>query len=185
MKQVYFLFITALLYMPLFAQTAEDTTDGRFHDDLLNHLVGKWDVTSIAHGSPFTSALEVDWVMNHQYIRIHLKSHEIIPWFHVQMEYEEFIGYNHSNKRYVVHGMSIRGNEDPSEGLSYAYRTGNEFKTVEKFAADSLIVQRFTWEPASGTWSIKSNWVIAGKEGEVFLDMKLVAAKPSSNKTHP
>ena len=186
MKQVYFLFITALLYIPSFAQTAEDTTDGRFHDDLLNHLVGKWNITSIAHGSPFTSDLEAAWVMNHQHLRIHLKSHEIIPWWHVQMEYEEFIGYNKTSKRYVVHGMSIEPYEyDPSEGFCYGYRSGNEFKTVAKFGFDSLIVQRFTWDPASLSWSIKSNWVIAGKEGEVFLDMKLVTAKPSSNKTHP
>ena len=73
-----------------FAQNAENTTDGRFHDDLLNQLVGKWDVTSIAHGSPFTAVFEAAWVMNHQYLHIHFKSHEIIPWFHVQMEFEEF-----------------------------------------------------------------------------------------------
>ena len=91
-----------------FAQNAEDTTDGRFHDDLLNQLVGKWDVTSIAHGSPFTAVFEAGWVMNHQYLHIHFKSHEIIPWFHTQMEFEEFIGYNHSNKRYIFHGMSMR-----------------------------------------------------------------------------
>ena len=169
-----------------FAQDAEDTTDGRFHDDLLNHLVGKWNVTSIAHGSPFTATLEAEWVMNHQYLHIHLRSHEIIPWLHAQMEYEEFIGYNHSNKRYVFHGMSIEGDEDPSEGFGYAYRTGDEFKTVAKFGSDSLIVQRLTLQTAYRTitnadsWNIKSAWVIAGKEGEPFLEMQLVASKPSS-----
>jgi hypothetical protein len=169
-------------FIPLnsFAQSAEDTTDGRFHDDLLNHLVGNWDVIAIAHGSRFTSDLEAKWVMNHQHLLIHLKSHEIIPWWHVQMEYEEYIGYSHIQKRYVVHGMSIENYDyDPSEGFCYGYRAGNEFKTVAKFGEDSLIVQRFIWEATSGTWNIKSNWVIAGKEGEVFLDMKLVAAKPS------
>jgi len=165
-----------------FAQNAEDTTDGRFHDDLLNHLVGKWNVTSMAHGSPFTSVLDAAWVLSHQFLRIHLRSHEIIPWFHVQMEYEEFIGYNHSNKRYIIHGMSIEGDEEPFEGFCYGYRTGNEFKTIAKFGTDSLIVQRFTWEPASDSWTIKSTWVIAGKEGEAFLDMKLAAVKPISNR---
>ncbi len=170
---------------PSFAQSAEDTTDGRFHDDLLNHLVGKWNVTSMAHGSPFTAAVEVDWVMNHQYLHIHFKSHEIVPWFHVPMEFEEFIGYNHNSKRYVVHGMSIEGDEDPSEGFLYGYRTGNEFKTVAKFGSDSLIVQRFSWQTAyrqlnrPDSWNIKSVWVIAGKEGEPFLEMQLVAAKPA------
>lgn len=163
-----------------FAQSTEDTTDRRFQDDLLDHIVGKWGVTAMAHGSLFTSDLEAEWVLNHQYLLIHLKSHEIIPWWHVQMEYYEYIGYNHYQKKYTVHGMSIEGDEDLSEGFSYGYRNGNEFKTVSKFGADSLIVQRFTWEPVSGLWTIKSNWLIAGKEGEVFLDMKLVATKPLS-----
>ena len=112
---------------------------------------------------------------------MHLKSHEIIPWFGVEMEYEEFIGYNHSNKRYIVHGMSIEGDEDPSEGLAHGYRIGNEFKTVAKFGVDSFIVRRFTWESAANSWNIRSRWRIAEKEGEVFLDMKLVPAKLSSN----
>src|SRR4051794_18743525 len=62
-----------------FAQTREDTTDWRFHDDLLNHLVGKWNVTGITYGEPNKETLEADWVMDHQYLRIHEKSKEIIP----------------------------------------------------------------------------------------------------------
>jgi len=182
MKQIYFLFITTLISISSFAQNAEDTTDGRFHDDLLNHLAGNWDVATIAHGSPFTANLEADWVLNHQYLHIHFKSHEVIPWLYMQMEYEEFFGYNHSKKHYVVHEMIVFGDENPDEGFCYAYRTGNEIKTVQKYSSDSLIVQRLTWEPASGSWNIKSRWVIAGKEGEIFLDMKLVAAKSSDSK---
>ena len=104
------------------------------------------------------------------------------------MEYEEFVGYNHSSKRYVVHGMSIEGDEDPSEGFCYAYRTGNEFKTVAKFGSDSFIVQRFTLQTAyraitnADSWNIKSAWVIAGKEGEPFLEMQLCIT-PTPKKT--
>ena len=188
-KAIVSIVIIALLSFiatPLFAQNAEDSTDGRFHDDLLNHLVGKWNVTSIIHGSPFTADFEAEWVMNHQYLRIHLKSHEIIPWWHVQMEFEEFVGYNHNTKQYVIHGMSIEGDEDPSEGFLYGYRTGDEFKTVAKFGADSLIVQRYTLQSAyrdvthSDSWNIKSAWVIGGKEGDTFLEMQLRAAKTST-----
>jgi hypothetical protein len=172
--------LITLITASLFAQKVEDTTDGRFHSDLLNHLVGKWYITSIAHGHPFTSNLEAKWILNHQFLHIHLKSHQVIPWWHVQMEYEEFIGYNPTSKRYVFHGMSIEGGNDPSDGFGFGYRNGNEFKTVGKFGSDSLIVQRFTWIPQSNSWHVTSNWVIAGKEGEVFLDMKLVAVKPTS-----
>jgi len=82
--------------------------------------------------------------------------------------------------------MSIEGDEDPSEGFGYAYRTGNEFKTVAKFGLDSLIVQRFALQTAyreithADSWNIKSAWVIAGQEGEPFLEMQLVPATPSS-----
>ncbi len=166
--------------LAILAQSPEDTADERFHDDLLNHLVGKWDMTSVAHGSHFTAVFEAAWVMNHQHLRIHSKSHEIIPWLQVQMEFEALIGYSHVNKRYIVHGMSVEGyDHDPSEGFCYGYRTANEFKTVAKFGSDSLIVQRYIWQPLSGTWNIKSAWVIAGKEEEPFLELKLVAVKPA------
>jgi len=180
MKKIYLSLITAIISSLSFAQNPKDTTDGRFHDDLLDQLVGEWNDTSIAHGSKFTSHVDVKWVLNHQYLLIHLKSNEVIPWWHVQMEYYEYIGYNHYQERYTVHGMSIEGDEDISEGFSYGYRNGNEFKTVAKFGADTNIVQRYTWEPTSNSWTIQSRPIIAGKEGDVFLDMKLVSAKTSS-----
>ncbi|HEY4323911.1 MAG TPA: hypothetical protein VGN20_07985 [Mucilaginibacter sp.] len=177
--------LSIIIAIPTIAQTTENPPGGQFRDDLLDHLVGKWDVTSTAHGSPFTGDLQATWVLNHQYLHIHSMSREIIPWWHVRMEYEVFVGYSHINKRYVVQGMSIEGLDyDPSEGFCYGHRNGNEFKTVAKFGVDSLIVQRYTWEPASGSWNIKSNWVIAGKEGDVFLEMKLITAKPPSKKKY-
>src|SRR5450432_2852444 len=106
MKKFYILFIAALIYNPSFAQNAEDTTDGKFHDDLLNHLVGKWNITSVAHGFSSTAVLEAEWVLNHQFLHYHLKSNEAIPWIHMPMEIECFISYNHNSKRYVVLGMS-------------------------------------------------------------------------------
>jgi hypothetical protein len=182
MKKICFLFLFALTAIQTLAQNAGDTTNRQFHDDLLDHLVGKWKITSNAHGSPFTSVLDAKWVLNHQYLHVHLKSNEIIPWWHVQMEYDEYVGDNHLTKRYVIHTMSIEGDEDLSEGFCYGYRTGNEFKAVAKFGTDSLVVQRFTWEPVSRSWHVESRWVIAGKEGEVFLEMKLVATKPPAKK---
>jgi len=171
-------FLLSLVVSQSFSQDTKDTTDRRFHDDLLNHLVGKWDVTSVAHGGHFTADLEASWVLNHQYLLIHLKSHEIIPWWSVQMEYYEYIGFNHYKQRYTFHGMSIEGDEDFSEGFGYGYRNGNDFKTVAKFGVDTNIIQHTIWQPASNTWLIQSRQEINGKESEVFLDMKLTAVKP-------
>lgn len=183
MKKVCFLFISALVYITAFTQNIPDSADRRFHDDLLDHLVGEWSVTSTAHGTPFTADLSATWVLNHQYLFIHFKSHEIIPWWNMPMEYFEYIGYNRYQKRYTVHGMSIEGDEDLSEGFSYGYRTGNEFKNVAKFSSDTSVVQIFTWHPETKTWNIQSRSEIGGKEGEVFLNMKLVSLKPSTKRT--
>jgi hypothetical protein len=180
MKKLYFLIIAAVLYIPSFAQKAEDTTDGRFHDDLLNHMVGKWDGGSVAHGTAFTMDLfEAGWVMNHQYLRLHFKSKEVVPWIGVPFEAEIFFGYNHTDLRYTTHSMSVHGDNAPFEGFSYAYRTGNEIKIVSKASPDSTVMQKFTWEPSTNTWTMTSNWEIAGKEEPNFLEMKLVAVKPT------
>ncbi|MEP6952266.1 MAG: hypothetical protein ABI863_23445 [Ginsengibacter sp.] len=184
MKQVYFLLIAALISIPSFAQAVKDSTDHRFHDDLLDHLVGKWHDTATAHGHVFTSEIDAGWVLNHQYLLIHLKSNEVVPWWHVQMEYYEYIGYDHYQRRYTIHGMSIEGDEDLSEGFSYGYRNGNDFKTVAKFGADTNIVQHIIWQPKSNTWLIQSRSETNGKEGELFLEMKLTAASNKEKSLH-
>ncbi len=170
--------IAIFICTSLSAQNPIDTTDHRFHDDLLDHLVGNWIDSSVAHGSNFTSHVDVKWVLNHQYLLIHLKSNEVVPWWGVEMEYYEYIGYNHYQKRYTVHGMSIEGDEDLSEGFSYGYRDGNEFKTVNKFNSDTSVVQRFTWQPETNKWIIQSRPLIKGKEEDIFLDMRLTKVKP-------
>lgn len=175
MKQTY-LFLLALLITLSAAAQIKDSTDQRFHDDLLDHLAGTWHDTSVAHGSTFTSEVDARWVLNHQYLLIHLKSNEIIPWWGVQMEYYQYIGYNRNKHRYTVHGMSIEGDADESEGFCYGYRSGNTFKTIAKFSTDTSVVQYLTWQPNTKDWRIQSRPLIKGKEGEVFLDMKLTKA---------
>lgn len=177
MKKMYFLLIYTLFCFTSFSQNTKDSSDGRFHDDLLDHLVGNWNVSSVAHGSSFTGDLDARWVLNHQYLLIHLKSHQVIPWWHVQMEFYQYVGYNHHQNRYTIHGMSIEGDEDLSEGFCYGYRAGNEFKTVAKFGGDTMIVQRFNWQPHTKSWIVQSRTEIGGKESEVFLELKFVAAK--------
>ena len=159
-----------------FAQNSGDTIKGQFHDDLLDHLVGKWNVTSIAHGFSSTAVIEAEWVLNHQFLHYRFKGNDTIPWLHVPMEFECFISYNHTNKRYIVMGASVFGVDD-FEGFCYAYRNGNELKLIQKgvIETDPPNIQRWTWQPSSKSWAIQSRPEISsGKEGDIFLDMKLV-----------
>src|SRR6478672_4967495 len=121
MKQFNFLVIAALIAASSFAQKTVDTEDWHFNDDLLNHLVGKWNVTGITYGNPNKETIEAEWVMDHQYLRIHEKSKEIIPEINGPFETEFFIGFNRNSKYYVVHEMNICGST-MGEGFCYAFR---------------------------------------------------------------
>lgn len=163
-----------------FAQTAADTTT-RFHDDLLNNFVGQWDVSATVHGQKFTLDREAEWVMNHQYLRIHEKSREVIPWLKVPFERTIFIGYNHRSNRYLVYELTVHGGDGPiePEGFAYGVRTGNELKMVLK-GPEIVLHQTFTWEPASESWLFQGRRVIEGKEQEPHVDQKAIRVKKSS-----
>jgi hypothetical protein len=45
-----------------------------FHDDLLDRLVGQWNVTGIVHGELSKQKPEAEWVLNHQFLRVIEKS---------------------------------------------------------------------------------------------------------------
>jgi len=163
-------------------QKKADSADACFHDELLDHLVGKWQVTSIAHNYSSTATIEAKWIMRHQHMNIHFKGNEEIPWIHGPMEFDYFIGYTHSRKRYVVHGISVFGNDD-EDGFWYGSKNGNEIQLIQRPKADmdsstsKYNVQRITWIPASNTWRFESREVNAGVESEPFLEMKLVPVK--------
>ena len=165
-----------------FAQGPEDTTDKRFHDDLLDHLVGKWEVSATVHGQKFTLDREAGWVLNHQYLRIHEKSREVIPWLKVPFERTIFIGYNHRTKRYVVHELNVHGADIPAEpeGFSYAARAGNELAMDHMMGTEVVGRSRWSWDPASGSWHFQGGQVIDGKEQEPHAHLRAIRAKTSS-----
>jgi hypothetical protein len=183
MKSFFFLLMATFCSISSFAQNV-DSTDWRFHDELLDHLVGKWRVTGTAFGKPTKETLEAEWVIDHQYLHIHEKSEQNIPEIDGPFETEFFIGFNRNSKRYVVHEMNVCGTA-MCEGFYYATRTGNEIKIEKTSNSLPASIQRFVWEPSSASWHIElrlvrdldGKLVNNGKEGDVVIDLELVTAK--------
>lgn len=163
------------------AQAAKDDSALRFHDDLLDHFVGKWEVTAVVHGATFTLHREAEWVLDHQYLRVHEKSREVVPWLKIPFERIIFIGYNHRLKHYVVYEANVHGADIPfvPEGFSYATRNGNELTIDHTNAGVAVGRGRWTWDAATSTWHIYGSRIKDGKE-ELFLHHVAVAAKPET-----
>ena len=164
------LLVIALLVSPVLV--AQKTDSLPFQDDLLDHLVGRWQVAGVVHGKTSKQALEAEWVLHHQFLRVYEKSVENVSGTDVPYEGFCFIGYDNDAKRYVAHLMNVFGGRD-SEALGYGQRRGDELKFVFTHAKAS-IVQRFIWQPESKAWHIVSS--LDGK-AEHFIDLTATAAK--------
>jgi hypothetical protein len=175
-----FIMLSASLGLAAPAQVARDAAEIRFDDDLLDHFVGSWTVDIVAYGQKFTANREVEWVLNHQFLRFHEKTREAVPWLKVPMERIIYIGYNHRTHRYVVHEMNVHGADIPSEpeGFSYAYRKGDALIFEHKNGSELVATGRWTWDAASGTWLNQASRVIAGKEQVPHVVQTATAAKP-------
>jgi hypothetical protein len=141
--------VACLVGRPLAA--AEPQLDGPqhiFRDNLLDHLVGEWKVTRKMRGRMSDSTARVEWILNHQFLQVHVKGVEKPP---AGYEALVLIGYNHGRMRYVAHWNDIFGGKW-SETLGFGNRTGNAIRFVFDYP-DGPFLNTFTWDPDTKTWT--------------------------------
>jgi len=154
---------------------AQEKASQSFEDDLLDHLLGTWDVAGMVHGNPSKQTLQAEGVLHHQFLRVYEKSRENVAQTNVPYEGVLFIGYDSTDKHYVTHLMNVFGGRD-SETLGYGERKGNEIKFVFK-APDGSVEEQFIWEADSKAWHLVS-WANTPDGKRIpILDLKATAAK--------
>ena len=131
------------------AQTQEplDGPSRIFKDDLLDNLVGKWQLTRTIRGTQVHNMVEVEWVLNHQFIRIHMKDTAVPS----QYEAMVFIGYDNASERYVAHWIDVFGGRF-SETLGYGRRQADSIAFVFEYP-DGPFHNTFTWNREAKTWT--------------------------------
>ena len=165
-------FILVLMVLVPSVGVAQETPTSAFHDDLLEHLVGKWNVRGIVHGRPSRQTIDAEWVLNHQFLRVYEKSAETVAGTNVPYEGVFYFGFDNVSKRYVVHLLNVFGGRD-SEGLGLGQRSANEIKVTFK-THDASITSRFVWQPEARTWRIVST--VTG-ESKPIIDLAASQAK--------
>jgi hypothetical protein len=155
-----------LLRSPLPAQMSPEWTD-----DLVDHMVGSWKITGQVLGHEAHHEVQAEWVLNHQFLRVHEKTAADAPKTEHPYEAIWFLGYDSVSDRYVLHLMDIFGGRF-SETLGYGIRDGNQIRFVFEYP-DGPFHTTFRWNSETGTW----DWLMKQKDKTgkwtPFSDLKL------------
>jgi Protein of unknown function (DUF1579) len=150
----------ALVLVPVTGARADQAPDGRqatFDDRLLDSLVGHWNVSREIRGKQERNTLDVDWVLLHQFLELHMKDAAKPP----QYEAIVLIGYDHEGQRYVIHWCDNFGGKFSLMG--HGRRSGDSIEFVFE-DPDSPFFNTFSRDPKTGTWTFVME--SQGKDGK-------------------
>jgi hypothetical protein len=131
-----------------------------FRDPLLENLSGKWDLTRKIRGREERNAVDAEWVLDHQFLRVHMIDAARPPAYEALV----MIGYDDGSERYVAHWCDTFGGK--LSAIGYGKRSGNSIEFQFAFS-DGPFYNTFTWHPENGGWTCRLENV--GKDGRRVL----------------
>jgi hypothetical protein len=163
---------------PVWAQDQPDLDGPKhtFKDALLENMVGNWKLTGKVMGRKADHTVRAEWVLNHQFLRIHERDN--LPARAGEVPYEAIVmvGYDNTSDRYVAHWTDVYGGRF-SETLGYGTRVGNEIRFTFEYP-DGPFLTTFRWKPDVEQWE----WLMRTKDktGQwtEFADLTLELQKP-------
>ncbi len=140
-------------------------------------MAGVWKMEGQVMGRQAHHDIQAEWVLNHQFLRIHETTAADAPPAEHRYEATWFLGYDPVSERYVLHLMDVFGGRY-SETIGYGVRDGNAIRFVFEYP-DGPFHTTYRWiaEKDSWEWEMKQK----DKDGKwgSFADLKLTrAAKP-------
>jgi len=118
--------------------------------------------------------VEAEWVLNHQFLRLHEKTAPDAATTEHHYEAIWFLGYDTISERYVLHLMDVYGARF-SETLGYGTRDGTRIRFIFEYP-DGPFHTTFEWNPEKNSWE----WLMEqkGEDGKwsQFADLTLTKA---------
>jgi hypothetical protein len=145
-----------LAAMPVLAQEPADGPKTVFRDAFIDNLVGEWRLMRVIRGREVENTVSADWVLNHQFLRIHMKDVADPPAYEALV----YIGYQHADQRYVVHWLDVYGGKFSAVG--YGKRSGDAIEFAFQYD-DGPFYNTFAWDPGAQSWTFKME--SAAKDG--------------------
>lgn len=133
-----------------------------WHDELVDQLAGDWKMDGQVLGSDAHHTLSAEWVLNHQFLRMHEKTSAGAPKSEHPYDSIWFLGYDTVSDRYVMHLLDIFGARY-SETLGYGTRDGDSIRFVFEYP-NGPFHTTFIWSPSDNSWK----WQLEqkGKDGK-------------------
>ena len=149
-------------------------TPAEWRDDLVDHMTGSWKMEGSVMGRDAHHEVEAEWVLNHQFLRIHEKTSSGASAAEHKYEATWFLGYDPISERYVLHLLDVFGARF-SETLGYGARDGNAIRFIFEYP-DGPFHTTFRWSPEKDSWE----WLMEQKDKDgkwtSFADLKLTHA---------
>jgi len=125
-------FILLCLLIVLFPASSPAQAPATWKDDFVDHMAGTWKMEGQVMGRPAHHELQAEWVLNHQFLRIHEKTSADAPASESRYEAMWFLGYDAVSERYVLHLLDVFGTRY-SETLGYGVRDGEAIRFVFEY----------------------------------------------------
>ena len=128
---------------------AEGPLDGPnriFKDEFIENLSGDWKLTRRIRDTEVTNTVKAEWVLNHQFLQIHMKDVANPPTYEALV----LIGYSHADKQYVAHWCDTYGGK--FSAIGYGKRSGNAIEFAFQYD-DGPFFNTFSWDPLAQTWT--------------------------------
>jgi hypothetical protein len=139
------------------AQEPAEGAKSIFHDAFIDNLVGEWRLMRHIRDRDAENTVSADWVLNHQFLRIHMKDVAEPPAYEALV----YIGYQQSEQRYVAHWLDIYGGK--FSAIGYGKRVGDTIAFVFQYD-DGPFYNTFKWDARTESWTFTME--ATGKDGK-------------------
>jgi hypothetical protein len=170
-KRLGFAIVFLLLGDSIFAQPST------FRDALLERLIGNWVLRGELAHKQTTHDVSAEWVLGHQYVRLHEISRESKTNGQPAYEAIVFVGWDQAAGEYACLWLdSTSTSAFQSEGVGHAKRSGDDIPFVFKDDKQQIGFRNtFSYDKKSDSWSWRLDNVHDGKDvpfGRVRLTRK-------------
>jgi hypothetical protein len=133
-------------------------------DPLLDLMTGNWLLQgTIAGHADTTHDIEAEWVLNHEYVRIHEASREKNAQGQPAYEAIVFIGWDTASSQYTCLWLDTTGGNGLSgDAIGHGKRTGDEIAFFFE-SKDGNFHTTFAYNKSTGTWQWIMDNEIGGK----------------------